>query len=129
MIGAAALAHAYLGLRQMWVPWDMRHHAFFRGHDRQDLGPEVAQQRTQRERRWLNIAIVGGLALLLAWGGALEAASLDHPTTLREVASLAWLPLAPITMAGVARYVVALQAEAEAGVRDLRAQTYCHKSA
>ena len=29
--GAVALAHAYLGVRQLWSPWDLRHHAFFRG--------------------------------------------------------------------------------------------------
>ena len=49
--------------------------------------------------------------------------------SLREVAALVWLPLAPITLAGVARYVVAMQQEAELGVRTLRSQTYSHKSA
>ena len=43
--------------------------------------------------------------------------------------ALVWLPLAPITLAGVARYVVAMQQEAEMGVRTLRSQTYSHKSA
>lgn len=49
--------------------------------------------------------------------------------SLREVVALVWLPLAPITLAGVARYVVAMQQEAELGVRALRSQTYSHKSA
>ena len=53
----------------------------------------------------------------------------DHATSFGEVAALAWLPLAPVVLAAVARYVVAMQADAEAGVRHLRDQMYSHKSA
>ena len=49
--------------------------ALVTGHDRQDLGPEVAAQRARQERTLLNAAMVGGMALLLAWGSAIEAAS------------------------------------------------------
>ena len=45
------------------------------GHDRQDLGPEVAAQRARQERTLLRTALAGGAALLLAWGAAIEAAS------------------------------------------------------
>jgi hypothetical protein len=48
---------------------------------------------------------------------------------LRDVAALAWLPMTPLLLAGVARYVVSQQHEAASGVRHLRAQTYAYKGA
>ena len=52
--------------------------ALITGHDRQDLGPEVAAQRSRQERTLLRAALAGGAALLLAWGAALEAGSKVH---------------------------------------------------
>ena len=49
------------------------------GNERRGLTPEQLKQHVRCERQLLNLATCGGLAMLLVWGRALEAAALVGP--------------------------------------------------